>query len=82
MKKITIMLLAVLIVCVPCLTAFAEDPAQNEITISATVPSTHTITFISNGGRIETADNTVGGHGEYDRRSEQTFHIIPMTERR
>ena len=58
MKKITIMLLAVLIVCVPCLTAFAEAPAQNEITISATVPSTHTITFISNGGRIENADNT------------------------
>ena len=77
MKKITILLLAVLIFYVPCMTAYAETPEQKGATISAAVPATHVITFISSGGRIEDVDSTVGGHKEYGRRSEQPFHIIP-----
>ena len=77
MKKITIILLAVLVFCVPCMTAYAEAPEQKGAIISAAVPASHVITFISSGGRIEDADSAVGGHEEYGRRSEQTFHIIP-----
>ena len=77
MKKITIILLAVLLLCIPYITAYAETPDQKGTTISATVPATHVITFISNGGRIEDVDSAVGSHKEYGRRSEQTFHIIP-----
>ncbi len=76
MKKITIILLAVLVLCVPCMTAYAEAPEQKGATISVSVPAAHVITFISSGGRIEDVDGAVGGHKEYGRRSEQTFHII------
>ena len=77
MKKLTVMLLAVLLLCVPCMTAFAAAPEQKGATISTTVPATHTITFISDGGRIEESSNDLDGTEEFDRRSVHTFHIIP-----
>lgn len=77
MKKITVMLLAVLLFCVPCMTAFAEAPEQKGAIISTTVPATCDITFISDGGRIEEGNNDLDGTEEFDRRSVHTFHIIP-----
>ena len=77
MKKLTVMLLAVLLFCVPCMTAFAEAPEQKGATISTTVPATCDITFISDGGKIEEGNNDLDGTEEFDRRSVHTFHIIP-----
>ena len=77
MKKITVMLIAVLLLCVPCMTAFAEAPEQKGATISTTVPSTCNITFISDGGRIEEGGNDTHGTVAFERRSVHTFHIIP-----
>ena len=77
MKKITVMLIAVLLLCVPCMTAFAEAPEQKGATISTTVPATFNITFISNGGRIEEYSNVVDDHETYERRTVHTYHIIP-----
>ena len=77
MKKITVMLLAVLMLCVPCMTAFAAPTEQKGATISTTVPAKCDITFISVGGRIEEGSNDMDGTEEFDRRSVHTFHIIP-----
>ena len=77
MKKITVMLIAVLLLCVPCMTAFAEAPEQKGATISTTVPAKCDITFISVGGRIEEGGTDMDGTEEFDRRSVHTFHIIP-----
>lgn len=77
MKKLTVMLLAVLLFCVPCMTAFAAPTEQKGATISTTVPATCDITFISVGGRIEEGSNDMDGTEEFDRRSVHTFHIIP-----
>ena len=77
MKKITVMLLAVLLFCVPCMTAFAAPTEQKGATISTTVPSTCNITFISDGGRIEEGGNDTHGTVAFERRSVHTFHIIP-----
>ena len=77
MKKITVMLIAVLLLCVPCMTAFAEAPEQKGAPISTTVPATFNITFISNGGRIEEGGHNLDGTEAFDRRSVHTFHIIP-----
>ena len=77
MKKITVMLLAVLLFCVLCMTAFAEAPEQKGATISTAVPATHAITFISSGGKIEEGNNDLDGTEKFDRRSVHTFHIIP-----
>ena len=77
MKKITVMLLAVLLFCVPCMTAFAEATEQKGATISTTVPATCNVTFISDGGRIEEGENDLDGTEDFDRRSVHTFHIIP-----
>ena len=77
MKKITVMLIAVLLLCVPCMTAFAEVPEQKGATISTTVPAKCEITFISVDGRIEEGGTDMDGTEEFDRRSVHTFHIIP-----
>ena len=77
MKKLTVMLLAVLLFCVPCMTAFAAPTEQKGATISTTVPAKCDITFISVGGRIEEGSNDMDGTEEFDRRSVHTFHIIP-----
>ena len=77
MKKITVMLIAVLMLCVPCMTAFAAPTEQKGATISTTVPAKYNITFISDGGRIEEGSNDLDGTEEFDRRSVHTFHIIP-----
>ena len=77
MKKMTVMLLAVLLLCVPCMTAFAAPTEQKGATISTTVPATCDITFISDGGKIEEGSNDLDGTEEFDRRSVHTFHIIP-----
>ena len=77
MKKLTVMLLAVLMLCVPCMTAFAAPTEQKGATISTTVPATCDITFISSGGKIEESSNDLDGTEEFDRRSVHTFHIIP-----
>ena len=77
MKKLTVMLLAVLMLCVPCMTAFAAPTEQKGATISTTVPAKYNITFISDGGRIEEGSNDLDGTEEFDRRSVHTFHIIP-----
>ena len=77
MKKITVMLIAVLMLCVPCMTAFAAPTEQKGATISTTVPAKCDITFISVGGRIEEGSNDMDGTEEFDRRSVHTFHIIP-----
>ena len=77
MKKLTVMLLAVLMLCVPCMTAFAAPTEQKGATISTTVPAKCDITFISVGGRIEEGSNDMDGTEEFDRRSVHTFHIIP-----
>ena len=77
MKKLTVILLAVLLLCVPCMTAFAAASEQKGATISTTVPATCDITFISDGGRIEESSNDLDGTEEFDRRSVHTFHIIP-----
>lgn len=77
MKKITVMLLAVLLFCVPCMTAFAAPTEQKGATISTTVPATCDITFISVGGRIEEYSSVVDDHETYDRRTVHTYHIIP-----
>lgn len=77
MKKITVMLLAVLLFCVPCMTAFAAPTEQKGVTITTTVPANYNITFISNGGRIEEDGNDMHGTVAFERRSVHTFHIIP-----
>ena len=77
MKKLTVMLLAVLMLCVPCMTAFAAPTEQKGATISTTVPAKCDITFISVGGRIEEGGTDMDGTEEFDRRSVHTFHIIP-----
>ena len=77
MKKIAVMLLALLLFCVPCMTAFAAPTEQKGATITTTVPATCDITFISNGGKIEEGSNDLDGTEEFDRRSVHTFHIIP-----
>ena len=77
MKKITVMLLAVLLFCVPCMTAFAAPTEQKGATISTTVPAKCEITFISVGGRIEEYSSVVDDHETYDRRTVHTYHIIP-----
>ena len=77
MKKITVMLIAVLMLCVPCMTAFAAPTEQKGATISTTVPAKCDITFISVGGRIEEGGTDMDGTEEFDRRSVHTFHIIP-----
>ena len=77
MKKLTVMLLAVLLLCVPCMTAFAAPTEQKGATISTTVPAKCDITFISDGGRIEEGSNDLDGTEEFDRRSVHTFHIVP-----
>ena len=77
MKKLTVILLAVLLLCVPCMTAFAAAPEQKGATISTTVPATCDITFISDGGRIEEGGNDLHGTEDFERRSVHTFHIIP-----
>jgi len=77
MKKIAVMLLAVLMFCVPCMTAFAAPTEQKGATISTTVPAKCDITFISVGGRIEEGGTDMDGTEEFDRRSVHTFHIIP-----
>lgn len=77
MKKITVMLLAVLMLCVPCMTAFAAPTEQKGATISTTVPAKCDITFISVGGRIEEYSSVVDDHETYDRRTVHTYHIIP-----
>ena len=77
MKKITVMLIAVLLLCVPCMTAFAAPTEQKGATISTTVPAKCDITFISVGGRIEEGSNDMDGTEAFDRRSVHTFHIIP-----
>ena len=77
MKKLTVMLLAVLLFCVPCMTAFAEEPEQKGVTISTTVPVKCNITFLSDNGRVEENGKNLHGTEEFDRRSVHTFHIIP-----
>ena len=77
MKKLTVMLLAVLMLCVPCMTAFAAPTEQKGATISTTVPAKCEITFISVDGRIEEGGTDMDGTEEFDRRSVHTFHIIP-----
>ena len=77
MKKITVMLLALLLFCVPCMTAFAAPTEQKGATISTTVPAKCEITFISVGGRIEEYSSVVDDHETYDRRTVHTYHIIP-----
>lgn len=77
MKKLTVMLLAVLMLCVPCMTAFAAPTEQKGATISTTVPAKCEITFISVGGRIEEYSSVVDDHETYDRRTVHTYHIIP-----
>ena len=77
MKKITVMLIAVLMLCVPCMTAFAAPTEQKGATISTTVPAKYNITFISDGGRIEEYSSVVDDHETYERRTVHTYHIIP-----
>lgn len=76
MKKITVILIAVLVLCVSCITVLAETPEQKGTAISTTVPANCGITFISNGGRIEENGIAVHEKETYARQSVHTFHII------
>lgn len=77
MKKIAVMLLAVFLLCVPCMTAFAKEPEQKGATITTTVPAACNITFINNSGKIEENGKNLHGMETFERRSVHTFHIIP-----
>ena len=76
MKKLTIMLLALLLLWVSCLTVFAEAPQQKGAAISTTVPAYCEVTFLSSGGRIEVNGRAVHERESFDRRTEQTLHIL------
>ena len=77
MKKLAVILLAVFLLCVPCITVFAVSPEQKGATISTTVPAVCHITFISDGGRIEEDNKERKGTETFDRSSVHTFHIVP-----
>ena len=77
MKKITVILLAVLMFCVTCVTVSAETPEQKGVAISTEVPEYCYINFKSFEGRIEENGIAVKKREKYKRRSIHTFHIIP-----
>lgn len=76
MKKIIIILLAILLLWVTCLTVFAKSPEQKGAAISTTVPAYCEVTFLSSGGRIEANGRAVHERESFERRTKQTFHIL------
>lgn len=77
MKKLTAVLFTVILFCVPCITAFAEDSGQKGVTVTTTVPADCIITFKTPDGIIEEDGSVVDDTESFDRRLKHTFHIIP-----
>ena len=77
MKKIAVIMLAVLLLCVPCMTAFAVETSSDSATVTTAVPSTHKVTFIVHNGRIENNGTAVGDTAYYNRQSVQSYVLIP-----
>lgn len=77
MKKIAVIMLAVLLFCAPCMAASAAGSSSDSATVTANVPATHRVTFIFHGGRGE--ENGVGlkEAADYYRQSIHTYHFIP-----
>lgn len=77
MKKLTVFLIAVLILCIPCFTAFAASPEKQDAVIKTTVPATHKVTFIIHGnGSISDGENdSVGKFKYYNRQSVNRYEM-------
>ena len=76
MKKIAVIMLAVLLFCVPCMTASAVGSSSDSATVTANVPATHRVTFIFHGGRGEENGIGLNETADYYRQSIHTYHFI------
>lgn len=76
-KKIAVMLLVVLLLWVPCMTAFAAEASSDSATVTANVPATHRVTFIFHGGRVEENGVRLDEAAVYDRQSIHSYRLIP-----
>ncbi|MEE3404231.1 MAG: LPXTG cell wall anchor domain-containing protein [Acutalibacteraceae bacterium] len=76
-KKTAVMLLAVLLLWVPCMTAFAAEASSDSATVTANVPATHRVTFIFHGGRGEENGVRLDEAAVYDRQSIHSYRLIP-----
>ena len=76
-KKTAFMLLAVLLLWVPCMTAFASEASSDSATVTANVPATHRVTFIFHGGRGEENGVRLDEAAVYDRQSIHSYRLIP-----
>lgn len=72
MKKLTALLLALLLLCGMSVTAYAD-----EVTITTTVPERHTVTVVADGGDIVINGHVCGASVQVERQTEQTYWIIP-----
>ena len=70
-------MLAVLLLCVPCMTAFAVETSSGSATVTTAVPSTHKVTFIVHNGKIENNGIVVGDTAYNDRQSVQSYVLLP-----
>ena len=72
MKKLTALLLTLLLLCGMSVTAYAD-----EVTITTTVPERHTVTVAAEGGDIAINGHICGASVQVERQKEQTYWIIP-----
>ena len=72
-KKVIVMILAVLMICIPCMTSVSAETGQNSARLTTSVPSDHKVTVITHGGKVE-ADGRVLSKTEYfSRQSVQKY---------
>ncbi len=76
-KKTAVMLLSVLLLWVPCMTAFAAEASSDSATVTANVPATHRVTFIFHGGRGEENGVRLDEAAVYDHQSIHSYRLIP-----
>lgn len=77
MKKMAVLLLVILLLWVPCMTAFAAEAPSDSATVTVNVPSTHRVTFIFHSCRGEENGVGLSTAAVYDRHSVHTYRLIP-----
>ena len=76
-KKTAVMLLSVLLLWVPCMTAFAAEASSDSATVTVNVPAAHRVIFIFHGGRGEENGVRLDEAAVYDRQSIHSYRLIP-----
>ena len=81
MNKPMALIFSVLLLCLSCITVFADTTEQKGASITTTVPSTCELSFGSEEGAITENGIAVRGHEIYERKSIHTFKIVPNEEK-